>query len=438
MPTLDSRADPAIARTALRKVTLRLVPLIALGYGVAYMDRVNISFASLQMNRDLHFSNTVYGLGAGLFFLSYSACEVPSNLLLYRFGARRWLARIMVTWGAIAMAMVLVRTPAEFYVVRFFLGMAEAGFFPGVVFYLMQWFPPEMRARTIVRFYVSGPLSSVVMGAVAGALLKLQGRLSLAGWQWLFLVEALPAVLLGVVFYLVLPDSPAEARWLTGQERQAVLAGAARNSAAGAGESIRPALTDRRVWLLGAFMFCMLASIYAFSFSAPAILQSLTGLSIAKVGFVVAGMFLLGAAAMVWGGVLADRSGHSFRFIVPSCLLMVAGFLACGLSRAPAIAIPALTFVVIGNYVMQGPLWSLSATFLSGRSRAAGIAVMNTIGILGGFIGPYWMGYAKDLTGNDQRGLLTMTAPMLAAAAIMLYLRHQAKSPSGPSFTAAP
>jgi len=431
-PACDRPAD-AIAARALRKVTWRLIPLIALGYGTAYMDRVNISFASLQMNRDLHFSNTVYGLGAGLFFLSYAACEVPSNLLLYRFGARRWLARIMVTWGVIAMAMIFVRTPRQFYLVRFLLGMAEAGFFPGVVFYLMEWFPAELRARTITRFYVSGPLSSVFMGVVAGALLKLQGRLSLAGWQWLFLVEALPAVVLGVVFFRYLPDSPAEALWLTERERQTILAGvgrqSARNSAAsqGGGESIGPALRDRRVWLLGAFMFCMLASIYAYSFSAPAILQSLTGLSITKVGFVVAGMFLLGAVSMVCGGVLSDRAAEPFRYILPGCLLMVAGFLGCGFSRAQAIAIPALSLVVIGNYVMQGPLWSLSATFLSGRSRAAGIAVMNTIGILGGFIGPYWMGYAKDLTGNDQRGLLTMSLPMLLAAAIMIYLRGLAR-----------
>src|ERR1700676_322114 len=178
-----ARLDSAtLEKSAYRKASLRILPLIALGYGAAYIDRVNISFASLQMNRDLNFSATVYGFGAGLFFLSYAACEIPSNLALYRFGARRWLARIMITWGLIAIAMIFVRTPMEFYFARFFLGMAEAGFFPGVVFYLMQWFPPELRARTVTRFYIAWPLSTVFMGLVAGALLNLQGHLSLAGW----------------------------------------------------------------------------------------------------------------------------------------------------------------------------------------------------------------------------------------------------------------
>src|SRR5580693_723876 len=213
-------SDAVIGASAMRKATRRLLPLIALGYGTAYMDRVNISYASLQMNRDLHFSNTVYGFGAGLFFLSYAACEVPSNLLLYRFGARRWLARIMITWGLLAIGMLFVRTPGQFYIVRFLLGMSEAGFFPGVVFYLMQWFPPELRARAISRFYISLPLSSVFMGLIAGALLNLDGRFGLRGWQWLFLVEGLPAVVLGIAFFLFLPDGPAQASWLTVDERQ--------------------------------------------------------------------------------------------------------------------------------------------------------------------------------------------------------------------------
>src|ERR1700733_3717994 len=222
-PLTEEAREAAIGRSALRKASLRLLPLIGLGYGTAYMDRVNISFAALQMNRDLSFSATVYGFGAGLFFLSYAACEVPSNLLLCRLGARRWLARIMVSWGLVAMAMVFVRTPAQFYIARFILGVAEAGFFPGVIFYLTQWFPPEVRARSITRFYIAWPLSSAVMGALAGALMGLDGRLGLSGWQWLFAVEGLPAVILGVVFFFYLPDGPATARWLTEPERSAVL-----------------------------------------------------------------------------------------------------------------------------------------------------------------------------------------------------------------------
>src|SRR5277367_6883206 len=216
--------EERIGQSAVRKASWRLIPLIALGYGTAFMDRINISFASLQMNRDLHFSATVYGFGAGLFFLSYAVCEVPSNLLLVRFGARRWLARIMFTWGLLAISMMFVKTAPQFYIVRFLLGMAEAGFFPGVVYYLMQWFPPERRARAISGFYVSLPLSSVVMGGVAGALLNLQGRLGLAGWQWLFLVEGLPAIVLAVIFLVHLPDTPADAKWLHPEERRWLLA----------------------------------------------------------------------------------------------------------------------------------------------------------------------------------------------------------------------
>src|SRR5229473_5455952 len=208
-----------IGAQAVRKASLRLIPLIAIAYGVAYTDRVNISFAALQMNRDLHFSASSYGLGAGLFFLSYAACEIPSNLLLYRFGASRWIARIMITWGLLAMGMMFVKTPVEFYVVRFLLGMSEAGFFPGVIYYLSQWFPANVRARTVSRFYVALPLASVLMGGLAGALLNLQGWLGLAGWQWLFVAEGLPAVILSVIFLAYLPNTPAEAKWLTAEER---------------------------------------------------------------------------------------------------------------------------------------------------------------------------------------------------------------------------
>jgi ACS family tartrate transporter-like MFS transporter len=424
--SIDS-ADP-IAASALRKTTWHLIPLIALGYGTAYMDRVNISYAALQMNRDLHLSNTVYGFGAGLFFLSYAACEIPSNLMLYRFGARRWLARIMVTWGLIALGMIFVRTPMQFYIARFLLGMAEAGFFPGIVFYIFQWHPAAMRARAISRFYIAFPISTVVMGSLAGALMSLQGRLSLAGWQWLFLVEALPAIVLGVVFFLLLPDGPADAPWLTEPERSAILAAVAHDSVAAhpQRQSIGPAFRDARVWLVGVFFLCIQAGNYAYSFSAPAIVQSVTGANIANTGFLLAALGVLGTAAMLLAGIYSDRTGQRHTHVLPWCLLMLAGFVACGLSNSPRVALPALALIFCSYNAMQGPLWAIPAAFLSGRSAAAGIAAINTIGILGGFIGPYWMGFARDLTGDYQRGLLTLSLPMLAAAAIMLFLRRQA------------
>jgi MFS transporter, ACS family, tartrate transporter len=427
--------DAALEKSAYRKASLHILPLIALGYGAAYIDRVNISFASLQMNQDLHFSATVYGLGAGLFFLSYAACEVPSNLLLYRFGARRWLARIMVTWGIVAMAMVFVRTPTQFYVGRFALGVAEAGFFPGVIFYVAQWFPMEMRARSVSRFYISWPLSVVVMGGLAGALMGLNGQLGLTGWQWLFAVEGFPAVIVGIVFFFVLPDGPATARWLTEPERNAVLIRTQGGTAAKLprqAEPIGAALRDPRVWLLGIFNFCMLGSSYAYSFSAPTIVQTLSGFSITGTGFVIAAMYVVGGAAMFGNGILSDRARDTFWYVIPGCLMMSAGFLAVALSSNPKIALAGLLVLIVGHLSMQGPFWAIATRFLKGRAAAAGIAVINTIGILGGFVGPYWMGIAKDLTGNYRRGLLTMAVPVLVGAGMMFYLRwqcHQATSP---------
>src|ERR1700683_4308979 len=206
-------------RSSRRKAAVHLLPLLGIGYGLAYIDRINISFASLQMNRDLHFSASVYGFGAGLFFLGYALCEVPSNLMLLRFGARRWLARIMLTWGLLAAAMMFVRTPLQFNVLRFLLGMAEAGFYPGVIYYLTLWFPARVRASAVSRFYVALPLSSVVMGSVAGWLLGLGGKLGLSGWQWLFLLEGLPAAAFSLVILKMLPDDPGKATWLTTEEK---------------------------------------------------------------------------------------------------------------------------------------------------------------------------------------------------------------------------
>jgi MFS transporter, ACS family, tartrate transporter len=417
----------SVGRSAMRKATWRLIPLIALGYGTAYMDRVNIGFASLQMNRDLHFSASIYGLGAGLFFLSYAACEVPSNLLLCRFGARRWLSRIMFTWGVLAIAMMFVKTPVQFYVVRFLLGMAEAGFFPGVVFYLMQWFPPEMRARAISRFYVSLPLSSAIMGALAGALLNLQGRLGLAGWQWLFLVEGIPSILLSIAFLVWLPNDPVDATWLTGDERAWILEQIRKDACAGGHtHNVGRALLDPRVWQMGIIFLFMLGCSYAFSFSAPAILLKLTGFTVTKVGFLVTAISLVAAVGMILNALHSDRRGERYWHVALPFCIIAGGFLVGGISISPWLAVPALAATVIAHSSLQGPLLSLPATFLKGKSAAAGIAAMNTIGMLGGFLGPYWMGIAKDLTGDYQHGLLTLTVPGLVAAGMILWMRRAA------------
>jgi ACS family tartrate transporter-like MFS transporter len=414
-----------VGEAAQRKASLRLLPLIGIGYGLAYMDRINISFASLQMNRDLHFSASVYGLGAGLFFIGYALCEVPSNLLLLRFGARRWLARIMFTWGLLAMSMMFVRTPFAFNALRFLLGMAEAGFFPGVIFYLTLWFPVERRARAVSRFYIALPLGSVVMGSLAGWLLGLGGKLGLAGWQWLFLVEGLPAVLFSVVMLWLLPDGPANAAWLTTEEKdwlQNQLKADSARAHLGHEAGVLQALLSPKVWLIGAFFFCILLASYAYNFSAPAILQGATGWSVTKVGFLVAGFGLAGAAAMLLNAAHSDRSGERQMHCIVPCIVMAAGFVSASLTHTPWIVVAALAASFIATNAMQGPALSVPMQFLAGRAAAAGIAAMNMIAIFSGFAGPYWMGLMKDATGSYQLGLLGLGIPCLGAAAIMFVL----------------
>src|SRR3984957_18382456 len=274
--TTGAPADEAarlklVGESAMRKASLRLLPVIGVGYGLSYMDRINISFASLQMNRELHFSASVYGFGAGLFFIGYALCEVPSNLMLLRFGAKRWLARIMFTWGLLAAAMLFVRTPLEFNVLRFLLGMAEAGFFPGVIYYLTLWFPARVRARAVSRFYIALPLSSAVMGSVAGWLLGLGGKLGLAGWQWLFLLEGIPSILFSFVILKLLPDGPAKATWLTPEEKtwlQNQLQSDSQHAHLGHDAGVLRALLSPKVWMIGAYFFCALTTNYAYGFSA--------------------------------------------------------------------------------------------------------------------------------------------------------------------------
>ncbi len=423
----------AIGRSAQRKAGLRLIPVIGIGYGLAYVDRINISFASLAMNRDLHFSASVYGFGAGLFFIGYALCEVPSNLAMLHFGARRWLARIMFTWGLLAALMMFVRTPLAFNTLRFLLGMAEAGFYPGVIYYLTLWFPARMRARAVSRFYVALPLSSVVMGALAGWLLGLNGKFGLAGWQWLFLVEGLPAVLFSFVILKMLPDSPAKAAWLTPEEK-AWLAGQLRTDGEqahlGHEAGVMQALFSPKVWLIGAYFFCALTTSYAYGFSAPAILQGVTGWSVAHVGYLIACFGLAGAAAMLLNGAHSDRFGERALHCIVPCMVMAVGFVVASYARAPWVVVAALAASFASFMAMLGPANAVPMQFLAGRAAAAGIAAMNTITMFSGFVGPYWMGVMKDATGSYQAGLRGLALPALGAAAVMFALTRSLKRPA--------
>jgi ACS family tartrate transporter-like MFS transporter len=443
-PSLDMDEAARLARigeSAQRKAAWRLLPVIGVGYGLAYMDRINISFASLQMNKELHFSAAVYGFGAGLFFIGYALCEVPSNLLLLRFGARRWLARIMFTWGLLAAAMMFVRTPLEFNVLRFLLGMAEAGFYPGVVYYLTLWFPARMRARAVSRFYVSLPLSSVVMGTLAGWLLGLSGKLGLSGWQWLFLVEGLPTAVFSLVILKMLPDNPAKAAWLTADEKawlesQLKADGAKAHLDHTAG--VAQALLSPKVWMIGAYFFFALTTSYAYSFSAPAILVGVTGWSTTNVGFLVACFGLAGAAGMMLNSAHSDRSGERALHCIVPCVVMAAGYLTASYAKEPWLVVAALAASFTAFMAMLGPANAIPMQFLAGRAAAAGLAAMNTITMFAGFVGPYWMGVMKDYTGSYQVGLRGLVLPCLLAAGTMFMLtRNLARRPAAPATTLA-
>ena len=427
--------DETIGRSAQRKAAVCLLPLLGIGYGLAYMDRINISFASLQMNRDLHFSASVYGFGAGLFFIGYALCEVPSNLMLLRFGAKRWLARIMFTWGLLAATTMFVRTPLEFNVLRFLLGMAEAGFYPGVIYYLTLWFPARMRARAVSRFYIALPLSSVVMGSLAGWLLGLGGKLGLSGWQWLFLVEGLPTAIFSLVILKMLPDGPAKATWLTAEEKawlEGQLKADGEKAHLGHSAGVTQALLEPKVWMIGAYFFFTLTASYAFSFSAPAILQGATGWSVKSVGFLVACFGLAGAVGMLVNSAHSDRRGERALHCIVPCLVMAAGFLTASYAKDPWLVTAALAASFIAFTSMLGPANAVPMQFLAGRAAAAGIAGMNTITMFSGFVGPYWMGVMKDYTGSYQAGLRGLALPCLLAAGTMVALtRSLARRPVG-------
>jgi ACS family tartrate transporter-like MFS transporter len=420
----------ALARSAAQKISWRLIPILGIGYGLAFMDRVSVSFAALRMNQDLHFSATIYGLGAGLFFIGNAMAEVPSNLLLLRFGAKRIMATIMFVWGLAAVAMMLVRTPIEFYALRFLLGVAEAGFYPGVLYYLTLWYPNTMRARAVSRFYIALPLSSVLMGSLAGWLMGLDGQMGLTGWQWLFLVEGLPAVLFAPVILWLLPDSPAKVKWLTDEE-QTWLAGQLKEDHGkahlGHEAGVLKALLSGRVWMVGLYFFFVGCCAYGLSFLLPTILKDATGLSVGAVGWLIALFSLIGAAAMLVNGIHSDHKRERALHCIVPCLVMAAGYVVASYSHHTWVIVIALAVSFISTYSLWGPALSVPMEFLAGPAAAAGIAAMNTIAIVSGFVAPYWMGLMKDAWGDYNIGLRGLMFAALAAAGMMWILMRSLK-----------
>jgi len=420
----------ALSIVTLRKVTWRLIPFLFLLYVIAWLDRVNVGFAGLQMNADLGFSSTVFGFGSGIFFLGYCLFEIPSNIILERVGARVWIARIMITWGVISAGLMFVRTPPVFYLLRFLLGVAEAGFFPGVIYYLSLWYPTAQRARAIAAFMTAVPVTGLIGGPLSGALLELNGIYGLAGWQWLFLVEGLPAVVLGAIVIFYLNDRPETARWLTPEERNwlvETLAGERR--ACVLRPDIRVALTDGTVWKLGIIFLLVAAGFYGYSFWAPLIIKSLSGLSNFKIGLVLGAISAVTILGMLLNGYHSDRTGERAAHIAMPLLVSAVGLVGCALVRQPVLAIIALALVPLGHCASYGPFWSMPTQFLTGPAAAAGIALVTMIANVGGFAGPALIGILKTRTGTHTDAFLLLGGLAVLASVLALRL-GSSKAPS--------
>jgi ACS family tartrate transporter-like MFS transporter len=408
----------------VRRLTWRLVPFLFLLYIVAYLDRINVGFAALQMQQQLEFTDAVYGLGAGMFFAGYFCFQVPSNLMLERVGARRWIASLMMVWGVISSAMVLVSGPRSFYALRFLLGAAEAGFFPGVIFYLRNWFPMRARARTVARFMTAAPLSGVLGGPVSGALLELHGTAGLAGWQWMFLMEGIPAVLLGAVVLVYLVDSPERAAWLSGEEREWLLETLGRERkevVASAGTF--SALKMGRIWMLALVYFGLNTVSYGVSLWLPKMIKSLSGVSNFTVGVLSAIPYVAAALAMVAVGLHSDRSGERRWHTALPAFTGAMALTAAAYSTSVGPSIMLISVAVLGVFSMMGPFWSMPTSLLSGTAAAAGIAFINSIGNLGGFVGPYVIGLVRTSTGQFKGGLLLVSGALAMSGVVALCIR---------------
>jgi MFS transporter, ACS family, tartrate transporter len=425
---MDNAGENTLGRTTLAKITWRLLPFMFLLYIVAFLDRVNVGFAALQMKGDLGFSDTVYGIGAGIFFIGYFVFEIPSNLILERVGARVWIARIMLTWGVISSAMFLVSGETSFYILRFLLGVAEAGFFPGMILYLTYWFPARERARRVALFMTAIPISGVIGSPISGALLTLDGFAGLAGWQIMFLAEGIPAILLGILVLRYLPNGPDEAGWLEPEERGWLRRALERENRIKSehGEyTTRQALANGKVWLLSAIYFGVVTSVYGVSLWLPLIIEDLSGFGNFAVGLLSVIPYFAGAVGMVLFARHSDATGERRWHVAVAAFIATVGLVLTGATASPVVEMAALTLAALGIYSTLATFWSLPTAFLSGTAAAAGIALINSVGNLGGFVGPYVVGFLSDATGSFYAGLLLLAALILVAGLLALAVRHE-------------
>ncbi len=415
----------------LRKVSRRILPFLFTLYMIAYLDRVNVGFAALQMKTALRLSDSVYGFGAGIFFAGYLIFQVPSNLVLVRVGARRWLSVLMIAWGFTSSGMMLVHSPVTFYSCRFLLGAAEAGFFPGIILYLTYWFPLSARAGSISGFMTAMPLSGVIGGPISGALLSLNGQGGIAGWQWLFLVEGAPAIILGVVVWFVLSDSPQHAAWLDSKERECLDAALKRESvptSSGHRSFLTHIILRPETWLLSAAYFTLLWASLGVGLWLPEMVKSFSGYSDLMVGIISTIPFLASFALMSFVGASADKTRKPHLFFAACTFAGATGFLLTVPSHNVLLSTLFLSLAVAGAHSAFGPFWAMPGGFLSGPSAAAGIAFINSIGNCGGFFGPYVGGLVKQRTGSFAAGTALLALVLFLSGALALLLKSYQKS----------
>jgi len=409
------------------RVTRRLIPLLFSCYVAAYLDRVNIGFAKLQMLHDLRFSETVYGLGAGIFFLGYFLFEVPSNIILHRVGARLWIARVMLTWSVISAAMLFVTSPTGFYILRFLLGVAEAGFFPGVILYLTYWYPSSRRAGIVALFMTGIPVAGLIGGPLSGWILKgMAGVQGLAGWQWLFLVEALPSFVLGFAVLRYLDNGIAEARWLTSEEQALLTRRIAEEQQHVSSHSLRDGMTNSRVWFLAAIYFCLIAGLYGAGFWLPTLIQRTGVASPLAIGMLTIVPNAIAAVAMVAISRRSDRTRERrWHLVIPAVIGAAGWLLTVRYGSDTAIALTGMSLAMAGVTTSLSQFWCLPTAMLAGAAAATGIALINSIGNLAGFLGPSVIGWLVDRTGSTDVGVYVLAAVMALGSLLVLTVpRH--------------
>ena len=422
--------DMDIEKRTLRKITWRIVPFIMILYLIAYIDRVNIGFAAITMKEDLGFTASILGFGAGIFFLGYFLFEVPSNIILHKVGARIWIARVMVTWGIIAGGMAFVESSTSFYVMRFLLGVAEAGFFPGIILYLSYWFPARNRAGVIALFMAAAPIATAIGSPISAALLEMHGIMGLAGWQWMFLIEAIPAVILGVVVFFYMTDRPEKAVWLKPDEREWLVKTMRAEDANKGGQqqhSILRGLANPRVLALALIYFGTSAGLYTLGIWAPQIIKEL-GVSSMTVGLLNAIPPIISVVAMILWSRHSDKTNERTWHVALACLTAAVGLAIAASTGSMFGLIAALTIVNVGISCSKPPLWSMPTMFLSGAAAATGIATINSIGNLGGFAGPAMIGWVKDQTGSFAGGLYFVAGLLILSTVLTLVLSFTQKN----------